>query len=167
MLRGIIARKAAGEVVELHLRERVDVGRLRRLVDLVHACGDSVGRGGGSVDDPGLATLEVIEEIAERLDVVVGLPELVVVGRVGDRGEMENEVDLAAAKIMLQVEELHVGCDHVALEALEILERTGTKIVHDGQVRLGITPGHFVDQVRSDKAGPAGDDDVFVHNIYL
>ncbi len=45
-LRRIFARESPREIVELHLGERVDVGRLRLLVDLVHAGGDAVGRGG-------------------------------------------------------------------------------------------------------------------------
>ncbi len=100
------------------------------------------------------------------------LAELVVVGRVGDGGEMgrvgdggemENEVDLGPAEVVLQVHGGEVPGDDVAFEALQVFEIAGAEIVHHGELGLGITAGHFVDQVRPDEAGPAGDDDVLVH----
>ncbi len=80
---------------------------------------------------------------------------------------MENKVNLPPAEVLLQVELREVARDHIALVALEVLEVAGTKVVDHGDVGLGIAAGDFVDQVRADKAGPAGDDDVLVHGATL
>jgi hypothetical protein len=166
-LRRIFARPAPRQVIELDLGKGVDVGRLRRLIDLVHAGGDAISSRGRGIDEPSLAALEVIEEIAPRFNIIVRLPELVVVGRVSDRGEMENEVNLATAEIMFQVKLRQVARDDVALEALEILEVAGAEVIHHGQLGLGVALGHFVDQVRPDESGSAGNDDMLIHNEML
>jgi hypothetical protein len=166
-LGGVFAGPAAGEVVELDFGEGVDVGRFGRLVDFVDAGGDAVGGGGGGVDEAGFAALEVVEEVAPRFDVVVGLVELVVVGGVGDGGEMEDEVDFASAEIALEVELGEVAGDEVALVALEVFEVAGAEVVDDGEVGVGEAFGEFVYEVRADKSGAAGDEEVFVHGIRL
>ncbi len=103
-LRRIFAREAAGEIVELDFGEGIGVGGLGRLGDFVDAGGDAIGGGGGGVDDARFAAGEIIEEVAPRFDVVMNLAELVVIGGVGDGGEMEKKVDLASAEIVLEVD---------------------------------------------------------------
>ena len=81
--------------------------------------------------------LREIEQAAKTFDVVVHLLELIVQGRVGDRGEMKNRVELFVAELPLPIERGQILRDEIAVVTGQVLEITGAKIVDHGQPRLG------------------------------
>ena len=154
-----VARGAVRQVVHHRFRKCVNVrgrgavrfhtGRARR----------AIGRGGRRVDHARLVRLREIQEPAKALHVVVGLDELIVQGRVGDRGKMEDRLEFFVAELLLPIERRQVLGDEIALVAGEVLEIAGAEIIDHGQARVRHLFLEREHEVGADKTGAASDQD--------
>ena len=129
-------RGALGEIVHDRLREGVNVRRRGAVRFHAGRARGAIGGGGGRVDDSRLVRLREIQEPAKAFHVVVHLDELIVQGRVGDRGEMKNRVEFFVAELLLPIERGQILRDEIAAVAGEVLEIAGAKIVDHGQPRV-------------------------------
>ncbi len=90
----------------------------------------------------------------------MGLQDLIVDGGVGDRGLVENGVELQVLELRLPVHARDILGDEIAAEAREVLEVAGAEIVYDHDAGVGMAALEFERQVGADEASPAGDQDV-------
>ena len=86
--------------------------------------------------------------------------ELVVIGRVSDRREMKNRIELFVAELLMPVERCQILCHKVATVAGEILEIAGTKIIDHRETRVRKFLLQREREIRTDKTGAASDDEV-------
>ena len=83
------------------------------------------------------------------------------IGRVGDRGQMKNGVELLVAEPFSPIERRQIRRDKIAAISLEIFEIAGAKIVDHGQAGVREFFLQSERQVGADEAGATGDDDVW------
>ena len=131
-----LGRGPIRQIIHDGFRERVNVRGRGAVCFHAGRAGGAIGGGGGGVDHARLVRLREIQEAAEALHVVVGLDELIVQGRVGDRGEMKDRLEFFVAELLLPIERRQILRHEIACIAGEVLEIAGAEIIDHGQ--LGI-----------------------------
>ena len=117
----------------------------------------TVSRRGGSVNNSGSIRPGEIQEAAKTFDVVMHLHELVVQGRIRDRGEVKNRIEFFIAELLSPIKHGQTLRDEITAVAGEVLEIAGAKIVDHGEpcVRLSFLQGEH--KVRADETGATSD----------
>ena len=88
------------------------------------------------------------------------LDELIVQGRVGDRGEMKNGVELLVPELFGPIERCQVLGDEIAAIAGEILEIAGAEVIDHREARVRKSFLQRKREIGADKASSASDDQV-------
>ena len=81
---------------------------------------------------------------------------LVVIGRVGDRREVKNRIELFIAELLAPIEHGEVLRNEISSISSEVLEISRAEIIDHGQARVREFFLQREREVRADKAGPAG-----------
>ena len=89
------------------------------------------------------------------------LLELIVIGRVGDRGQVKDGVELFVTELLSPIECRQIRRDKIATISLKIFEIAGAKIVDHGQADVRNFFLQSERQVGADEAGPTGHDDIW------
>ena len=88
------------------------------------------------------------------------LSELIVQGRVRDRGQVKNPIEALLAELLAPVQFRQILRDEIAFVAREILEIARAEIIDHRQLRVRIFFLEREDEIGTDKAGAAGDEKV-------
>src|SRR5204863_8847011 len=108
----------------------------------------------------GLSRLGERKQTPEALHVVVGLLKLIMVRRVGNRGEMKNGVEFFVTKLFTPVQPGQVSGNKIATVVCEVLEIARAKVVDHSQSRIREACLQFQYEIRADKTGAAGHNQV-------
>ena len=66
----------------------------------------------------------------------MSLLELIVIGRVGNRGEVKNSVELLVTELLAPIERGQILCDEIAAIAGQVFEIAGAEIIDHGEAHL-------------------------------
>ena len=86
------------------------------------------------------------------------LHELVVQGRVGDRSQMENSIELFVTELFVPIQGGEILRDEISAIAAKIFKITGTKIIDHREARVRKFFLEREGEIGADEAGAAGDE---------
>ena len=86
------------------------------------------------------------------------LHELVVQGRVGDRSQMENSIELFVTELFVPIQGGEILRDEISAIAAKIKKITGTKIIDHREARVRKFFLEREGEIGADEAGAAGDE---------